>query len=160
MPRVTALEKTRIWLIAITLLAPLLTCAVALWKWSAEGAVGVPYPLQTALFNISSAFMPIVIIVFGFLWTMGKRPKPPKGDAVMDRTANVVAVAVFAVALGAPVLIYAASPLGDDANASMAKYSSVMHTLLSAAMVYYFGKPLADERQAAEERGARTPATR
>jgi fumarate reductase subunit D len=160
MPRLTPLEKTRMALVAITLLSPLATCGVAVWKWSAEEAVGLPYPLRSAMGNIAAAYMPILVIVFGFLWTLGKRPKPPKGDPAMDLTANVVAVFVFAVTLGIPVLIYGFSRLGEDANESMVLYSSLMHTLLSAAMVYYFGKPLVEEPCADEQRGARAPATR
>ena len=160
MPRLTHLEKTRMALVAITLLAPLATCGMALWKSSAEGAVGVPYPLRAALGNVVAAYVPILVIVFGFLWMLGKRPKPPKGDAAMDLTANVVAIFVFTVTLGIPILIYGISRLGEDANEAMVLYSSLMHTLLSAAMVYYFGKPLVDEQRTDEQRRTRTRATR
>ncbi|HKP74312.1 MAG TPA: hypothetical protein VJT67_02160 [Longimicrobiaceae bacterium] len=148
MPRVTQLEKTRITLVAVTLLAPLATCAMVLWKAAREGP-SIPYPQQTALLNVAAAYMPVLVIVFGFLWTVGKRPKPKKGDAALDLTANVAAVFVFVVTLGIPVLIYGMSDLGDDANQHMVLYSSLMHTLLSAAMVYYFGKPLVDQRRGA-----------
>jgi len=143
MPRVTQLEKTRITLVAITLLAPLLACGVAIWK----DAHQIAYPLGRALLTINAAYTPVLVIVFGFLWTMGKRPKPKKGDAALDLTANLAAIFVFAVTLGIPVIIYATTTPGDDPNEHMVLYSSLMHTLLSAAMVYYFGKPLVDQRR-------------
>ena len=146
MPRVTQLEKTRITLVAVTLLAPLATAAMVIWKAEQEGP-SIPYPQQEALLNIVAAYMPVLVIVFGFLWTVGKRPRPRKGDAALDLTANVAAVFTFVVTLGIPVLIYGMSDLGDDANKNMVLYSSLMHTLLSAAMVYYFGKPLVDQRR-------------
>ena len=145
MPRVSQLEKTRITLVTITLLAPVLTCATVFWQANSRTS---PYPLKAALANVAAAYMPVLVIVFGFLWTMGKRPKPKKGDAALDLTANLAAVFVFAVTLGIPVLIYRFTTLGDDANENMVLYSSIMHTLLSAAMVYYFGKPLVDQRRA------------
>jgi len=147
MPRVTQLEKTRITLVAITLLAPLATAVMVLRRAAQEGP-SIPYPQDTAMLNIVAAYMPVLVIVFGFLWTTGKRPRPKKGDAALDLTANVAAVFVFAVTLGIPVLIYGMADLGDDANKHMVLYSSLMHTLLSAAMVYYFGKPLVDQRRA------------
>lgn len=160
MPNLTALEKTRTALVVITLAAPLATSGVALKKWMDWRDSNLDFPLQNALLNIAAAYMPILIIVFGFLWTLEKRPKPPKGDRAMDNLANLVAVFVFAVTLGIPIAIYALTEYADDASQSMVLYSSLMHTLLTAAMVYYFGKPLVEQRKSGRASSPRAPAAK